>query len=684
MSRLLAAVDVGGTFIDVVLSNVDSGEARIAKVLHRKGDQGKDILAALAGLALEVGAEVADIEAVVVGTTVVTNALLEGTVARTALLTTEGFRDVLEIARMTRPSSYNLHQRRAQVVTPRDLRFDIPERLDHQGNTLVALDLAAVERCVERLQGCDVEAVAVSLLFSFVNPAHEQAIAQRLASLGVPVSLSSEVLPVFREYERTTATVLNAATMPVMAHFLAGLQALRDAGPTRAYIMGSAGGCLTFAEARRFPLKCALSGPAGGAVGALALATTHGLGDTLTLDVGGTSSDIALLRDGRIPVTDKRSIGGYPIAMASAEIDTIGAGGGSIAYLDRAGSLKVGPRSAGSTPGPVAYGRGGSEPTVTDAHAALNRLGTHSMLGGTFILDRDAAIAAIERHIAAPLGVSWQRAAHGILQLTVANIVRAIRAMSVERGHDPRGMSLVAFGGAGPLHAIEVARALEIPQVVIPYFCGVFSAQGILDVDITYDAQRTWLQDLASIDAAGLGAVAHEMLSGVLARTAADGFEASGLAIGWSADLRYRGQSHALNVLLPQMSVCGLARGREAFLAEHRKRYGHASDSLPVELLNLHLKVSQPRPNTRHLGTPPAGPVQPSAWREVWTSSDEAVRCPVYQRAELPDHWQATGPLVIEQFDAVTVLGAGDEVRVLPGTRALAIRIQSTPVGPMR
>ncbi|HEY0210897.1 hydantoinase/oxoprolinase family protein [Acerihabitans sp.] len=675
MSGLLAAVDVGGTFIDVVVTNPATGETRIAKVLHRKGDQGNDILAALGGLARQMNAGAADIDAAVVGTTVVTNALLEGALAKTALLTTAGFRDVLEIARMTRPSSYDLHARRAPVVAPRHLRLEVPERRDHHGEVLLPLDEAALDRCIEQLREEKVEAVAVSLLFSFVNPEHERRIREKLAVLGVPVSLSSDVLPVFREYERTTATVLNAATMPVMAQFLSGLQTLKDQGPAKAFIMGSAGGCLTFAEARRFPIKCAMSGPAGGAVGALDLCARHGLGEALTLDIGGTSSDIALLRNGAIPVTDERAIGGYPVAVASAEIETIGAGGGSIAYLDRAGSLKVGPRSAGSTPGPASYGRGGELPTVTDAHVALNRLGVDSMLGGEFPLDREAAVAAIERHIAAPLGVSWQRAAHGILQITTANIVRAIRAMSVERGHDPRGMTLIAFGGAGPLHAVEVARSLAIPRVLIPYFSGVFSAHGILSVDIAYDAQRTWLRELSVINARELAELARDMTGALLARAAEDGFSADDLVIAWSADLRYRGQSHALTVALPSPDAAGLAASRSTFLAEHMLRYGHASATAAVELLNLRLKISRPRTGAGEVGAASANAGAPAGQRDIWLDDAECVVCPVYQRAALPDRWRATGPLVIEQFDAVTVLGHGDVAEVLPGTRALSIRI---------
>lgn len=676
MAHLLAAADVGGTFIDIVLANSASGETRISKVLHRKGQQGEDIFAALRSLAGEMGAVLSDIQSLVVGTTVVTNALLEGKLARTAVLTTEGFRDVLEIARMTRPSSYDLHKRRAPVVSPRNLRFDIPERLDHTGDVLKPLDLEAVERVVEKLRAENVEAVAVSFLYSYVDAAHEKAARERLESLGVPVSISSEVLPVFREYERTAATALNAASIPVMSRFLDGLARVNDGGIAKTYIMGSAGGCLTFEEAERFPIKCAMSGPAGGVVGTRELAREHGFKSVLTLDVGGTSSDLAVLHDCEITVTDERVIGGYPVAIASAEIETIGAGGGSIAHIDATGLLKVGPRSAGAEPGPVAYGNGGTQPTVSDAHIALGRIGERSMLGGEFRLDRTAAIAAIDRELADPLGTSWQRAAHGVLRVTTANIVRAVRAISTERGDDPRKMLLVAFGGAGALHALDVARALSIPQVLVPYYCGVFSAHGIASVDIAYDAQRTWLKEIGTIAADEFADITGELSGQLIARVLADGFAEDELASRWQADLRYVGQSHAITVPLGRASLSGLEEARLRFIAEHRKRYGHASDTAPVELVNLRLKISRQRAEFASLAETASNvEPRPVTTRRIWLDEHNETECPVYSREDLPVGWKATGPLVIEQFDSVTVVGPADVIEVLAGSRALMVTL---------
>ncbi|MET3794707.1 hydantoinase/oxoprolinase family protein [Aquamicrobium terrae] len=676
MPHLLAAADVGGTFIDIVLADPETGRTRIGKVLHRKGRQGEDIFAALRQLVQEMDRQLSDIASLVIGTTVVTNALLEGQLAKTALFTTEGFRDVIEIARMTRPSSYDLHKRRAPVVAPRNLRFDIPERLDHTGAVLKPLDLEYLERCIEEVRSAGVEAIAVSFLYSYVDSEHEAAARERLTELGVPVSISSEVLPVFREYERTAATALNAASIPVMSRFLDGLGKVNDGGIARTYIMGSAGGCLTFSEAARFPIKCAMSGPAGGVVGTRDLARQHGFESVLTLDVGGTSSDLAVLHNAEITVTDERVIGGYPVAIASAEIETIGAGGGSIAHMDATGLLKVGPRSSGSDPGPVSYGRGGTQPTVTDAHVALNRLGERSMLGGEFRLDRPAAIAAIEKELAAPLATSWQRAAHGILRVTTANIVKAVRAISTERGDDPRNMLLVAFGGAGPLHAIEVARSLEMSRVLIPYYCGVFSAHGIAAVDIAYDAQRTWLKPLAQVDADDLADITGELAGQLMSRVAGDGFEGDELDTRWLVDLRYVGQSHALTVSLSSPDLQGLEASRKLFVAEHLKRYGHASDSAPVELVNLRLKISRPRASFGGQEQASAeAEIAPVGFRAIWLDENEEVECPVYRRQDLPVGWQGTGPLVIEQFDSATVIGRGDRIEVLPASRAMIVSI---------
>lgn len=678
MSDLIASADVGGTFIDVVVANPKAGVTRVAKVLHRRGNQGPDIISAVTDLAAEMGHDISAVETLVVGTTVVTNALLEAKLARTALVTTKGFRDVAEIARMHRPSSYDLHQRRPPVVVERDRRHEIEERLDHHGNVLTALDEGHLETLVTAIKAQKIDAVAIATLYSFIDPTHERRVADALGVLGVPVSLSSEVLPVFREYERTIATALNAATIPVMGAFLDGLANVAAGGVKRTFVMSSGGGSMTFAEARRFPIKCAMSGPAGGAVGAQAFARFHGLQSLLTLDVGGTSTDIAMLRDGRIPTTNERTIGGYPVAVPSAEIETIGAGGGSLASVDRAGRLRVGPESAGSTPGPVGYGRGGTQPTVTDAHLALHRLGERSMLDGQFPLDRQAAVGAIEAKIAEPLGIGWQRAAFGILELANASMAQAVRMMSVERGIDPRSSCLLAFGGAGALHAVEVARRLDIPNVMVPFYCGVFSAFGILSVNASYDMQRTWLRPVDAVCIDELREITGDMQAQLAARAAADHHGAIDVIHAWTLEMRFIGQSYALPVPLADVSADGLALAHQSFLGEHLARYGHASATDGVEIVNLHLTTTLPGDRQHDLNPPlaPTAMPKPRGWRDVWFSSAEATSCPVYSRNDLPDGWKAVGPVIIEQMDSVTVVGPGDAVDVQPRSRALSITLK--------
>jgi N-methylhydantoinase A len=676
LGRFSVAVDVGGTFIDVVLADALTQDIRVAKVLHRRGAQGDDIVEALRQMVASFGANLTELDTFVLGTTVVTNALLEGTLAKTALLTTEGFRDVLEIARMTRPSAYDPHRRRATPVVPRHRRFEVRERLTHAGKVLQPLDEASVSRHLAALRAEQVEAVAVSLLYSFVDPAHERRVRDLVGDeLDVPISLSSEILPVFREYERTTATAINAATTPLMRAFLDGLSSLGGKGTTHRYIMSSSGGCLTFPEARRFPVKCATSGPAGGVIGAFDIVRRYGIESALTLDVGGTSSDVAMLRGGSLPYTDGRAIAGYPIALSGVEVETVGAGGGSIASIDPTGLLKVGPRSAGARPGPVCYRAGGVHPTVTDAHLALNRLGTQSMLSGGFALDRDAAVRAIEEQIAKPLQLGWVRTALGIVEVATANIVRAVRTMSVERGHDPRRMTLIAFGGAGPLHAIDVARTLEIPEVIVPAFPGVWSAVGILSADIQYSVERTWLRPLDCINLDELQALLTNITSDLMVRAEMDGMPAENLCVRRAADLRFRGQSHSLTVDLPDASTTGLRQAEASFRIEHELRYGHAPAAVPVELVNVRVIVERPRRLATPRGKPAVVHSGSAATRPLWLDEASPVEAPVIRRETLPAGCSVAGPAVVEQYDSTIVLGRGDRLEVMDDTGTARIKV---------
>jgi N-methylhydantoinase A len=676
LGRFNAAIDVGGTFIDVVLADELTTEIRVAKVHHRHGSQGADILEALGRMVASFGAGLSELDTVVIGTTVVTNALLEGSLAKTALLTTEGFRDILEIARMTRPFAYDPHRRRPPPIVPRHRRLELRERLAHNGEVIQPLDEASVRHRLAALTEEQVEAVAICLLYSFVDPSHERRVRELIArELSVPISLSSEIMPVFREYERATATAINAATSPLMSEFLDGLTLIGEGSTTRGYIMGSSGGCLTFPEARRFPVKCATSGPAGGVIGARELARRYQIKSALTLDVGGTSSDVAMLRGPSLPYTDGRAIGGYPIALASVEVETVGAGGGSIASIDATGLLKVGPRSAGANPGPVCYRSGGVHPTVTDAHLALNRLGTKSMLGGQFTLDRNAAVHAIEEQIARPLQLSWVRAALGILEVTTANIVRAVRTMSVQRGHDPRRMVLIAFGGAGPLHAIEVARILEIPEVIVPRFPGVWSAFGILTADIQYSLERTWLRPVDGISVDEFKAFVADITCELLLRAQADGIASGDVRVRHAAEMRFQGQSYSLAVDLPDVSAEGLRRAAASFRIEHEQRYGHAPASASVEVVNIRVIVELPRKAEALERNYGADEFCAAGSRSLWLTEQSAVEAPVIQRESLRAGSTIDGPAIVEQYDSTIVLGWGDRLEVLDDTRTARVSV---------
>ncbi len=680
MGRLHAAIDVGGTFIDVIMCDAETHELAVLKLPNELAGREQSLLKAIEQLTEQFGANIGEIDTIVIGTTVVTNALLQGTLARTGLITTQGFRDVLEIARMERPAPYDLQKRRPAPLVPRHLRLEVRERVDADGQVLCPLDVDSVVAAATALRDADVQAVAVSLLFAFANPTHEQTVRGILAQeLAVPVSLSSEVLPVFREYERTSTTAINAATTLVIDRFIESIKLLLDRGVRRVYIMGSEGGCLTLQEARRYPVRCIMSGPAGGVIGGLRLATRHGLRDALTLDVGGTSTDVALLQGGALPYTDERTVGGYAVALPSVEVETVGAGGGSVAYIDPTGLLRVGPLSAGADPGPICYLRGGTRPTVTDAHVALGHIGANAMLGGNFVIDRDAATRGIEEQLGRPLGLTWARAAQGILEVVTANIVRAVRAISVERGHDPRGLTLIAFGGAGPLHALDVARSLEVPRVLIPRYPGVWSAYGILTSDISYSGYLTWFRTWNEIDVSQLAAVFDRLVGGLGARVASDGLHAAPLRIDRAVDLRYRGQSHTLTVAVDELSAPGVARAAEAFHLEHERRYGHSARTDTIEVVNIRATIVYGRPTPDHIAEAkqharPAGAAPQH--RLVWLSDPEPALCPVHQRDSLCSGQILEGPAIVEQYDSTIVLSTGDTVEVMEDGLDLLVHVR--------
>jgi len=479
-------VDVGGTFTDVV--TVVDGRLRVDKVPSTPATPEDGVVEGIETATHAAGIDPGDVGALAHGTTVATNAVLEGEWAETALLTTEGFRDVLEIARQDRPALYDLDATRPEPIVPRDRRYEIAERLDERGEVLTPLSEAEVREITRELPE-SVDAVAVCLLFAFENEDHERRVRQVLeAQEEVAVSISSEVLPEIREYERSLLTALDAALTPIMESYLGALESRLAALDVErgVQVMGSAGGSMAAATARERPVRTLLSGPAAGVRGAAFIAGRSGIDDAITMDMGGTSCDVSLVTGGEPVVTTDVEVGPYPISRPMVDVHTIGAGGGSIARVDSGGALRVGPGSAGADPGPICYGRGGTRSTVTDAQFLLGRLDP-DRFEADFDPDPDAVRAGLREHVADPLGMSVPEAAAGVLGVANANMERALRVVSVERGHDPRDLGLVAFGGAGPLHAVELADALDVPEVLVPRAAGALSALGLLASDVVYD-----------------------------------------------------------------------------------------------------------------------------------------------------------------------------------------------------
>lgn len=639
---MLVGVDIGGTFTDLVVS--EGSALRIHKLLSTPHSPADAMLAGLEALGVTPAARISH------GTTVATNAILERKGARTALITTQGFRDLLFIGRQNRPDLYALQPALPAPLIPRRWCYEVPERLDHTGAVLTPLDLNALDAVIDDMAAQGVEAVAVCFLYSYANPAHERAARARILARGAladwQVSLSSEVLPEFREYERASTTALDAYVRPVMTRYLARLEAALPR-QSRLLVMKSDGGVVGAEAARRQAVQTALSGPAAGVLGAFHVAALAGFDHIITLDMGGTSTDVALCpgAPGRRAEAD---IDGLPLRLHLLDIETIGAGGGSIARLDAGGALRVGPESAGADPGPIAYGRGGAQVTVSDANAVLGRLDPSHFLGGRMALDVDAARAALAG-LGAQMGLSADDAARGVLDVANVNIDRALRRVSIARGHDPRAFTLVAFGGAGPLHACAVAERLEIPRVLVPRHPGVLCALGLLVADITRDYSRTVLQPVTGDSRAVLGSLYDDLFQQAYDDLRAEGIADSDMAFHALVDLRYSGQSFELTVPLTD-DLAG------AFHQAHQRRYGHALPERPVEVVTLRVqavgRVAKPV-----LAPEPVFPRQPPA-------PSTRASLPAYDRAALLPGVRFAGPALVRQLDSTTFVAPGWAARV--------------------
>ncbi len=665
MSSFSIGVDIGGTFTDFVMS-VDGG-LRIHKVLSTPYDPAQAMLAGLAALSPQ---GLSSITRVSHGSTVATNAILERKGVPTALITTQGFRDILAIGRQNRPVLYALQPQLPPPLIPRRWCYEVPERLDPTGAVLTPLDVEALDAVLDDIERQEIRSVAVCFLYSFVNPTHEQAVRERILQRGLlqdwQIALSCEVLPEFREYERASTLALEAYVRPVVSSYLRRLEEeLPDTCSLR--IMKSDGGVMSARRARRQAIHTALSGPAAGVIGGFHVAQQAGYDHVITLDIGGTSTDVALCPGGLIRRAES-SIDGLPLRTRMLDIETIGAGGGSIARLDAGGALRVGPESAGADPGPIAYGLGGKQVTVTDANAVLGRLDPHHFLGGAMELHLEPARAALEQ-LARDMNLSTEAAALGVIGVANVNIDRALRQVSVARGYDPRDFTLVAFGGAGPMHACEVAERLEIPRVLVPRYPGVLCALGLLMADVALETSRSVLGAVTAETPAILQAQLDEMMAHARAELGQEGIAEEAMIFNGLVDARYQGQSYELTIPFERDLLA-------AFHAAHTHRYGHAMPQWTVEVVNLRLQavglVEKPRLAPFDLAQGRPEPLAETdstdafLGHKVAVCSDRAGEQPIalYERERLLPGATFAGPALVFQMDSTVFVAPGWSARV--------------------
>jgi N-methylhydantoinase A/oxoprolinase/acetone carboxylase beta subunit len=668
----LIGVDVGGTFTDIVYADTDSGQSLIHKVPTTPDDPARGVIAGIVELCARDDIPREAIDHVLHGTTIGTNAVLEHKGAVTGMITTAGYRDITHIGRHQRPQHYSIRQEvpwQNRPLAKRRHRMTVAERIvPPKGDVLVPLDEAAVRDAARMLRDAGVEAVAICFLFSYLDPAHESRAAEivREEWLECFVCTSSGVSPQFREFERFTTALLNAFVGPRLKAYVERLDhGLGDAGlAADLHVMCSNGGVATAATVAQRPVLTLLSGPAAGVLGGAWSGGLSNRKQLITFDVGGTSADIGIAIDGYFAEATARDtwIGGFPVLAPMIDIYTIGAGGGSIAYIDDGGAFRVGPRSAGAAPGPAAYGHGGAEPTVTDANLVLGRLDPDNFLGGAMRLDLEAARRVVGR-LADRLGLSLEATAEGILTIVNANMANAISSRTVQKGLDPRDFVLVAFGGAGPLHGAEVARMLGIPEVVVPAYPGITSAVGLLTTDLKYDAVRTEFQAGDAVDLDRLNADFAAMQEELARQLMADGVQPEDAAFQRAGDLRYVGQGYELRVPFPDaaLDAAALAAAFARFGELHRAEYGHVFPNSPIEIVNIRVtgigrmaKIAAPRPPEG--GSLEAALVKtaPCAFRVG--DRLETLQTPFYRRDALPLDEKVIGPAIILQTDSTTVV----------------------------
>ena len=662
--QVRVAIDVGGTFTDVVKLVPETGELRFEKVPTTPQEPTSGVLAAFA----KAEADPSTVETFNHGSTLGLNSLLTRTGARIAIIGTRGFRDVYLLGRTDRNVMYDFAYQKPEALLERYDTFEVTERSMFDGSVVAPLDEADAREVAREIAARGYDAVAVAFLHAYANPEHEAQMRDILAeeAPGVEVSLSHELSREYREYERTSTAVLDAYIKPIMRSYLLALEGELEArGFEGRFLMSrSGGGAMTASAAREQPVNLILSGPAGGVVGGGGFSRLINRPNLITIDMGGTSLDASLVLDGAPVLYHGAEFEGLPINTPSLYIHTIGAGGGSLGYLDEAGALQVGPKSAGAVPGPAAYGRGGTEPTFTDAALAVGYLGVDTPLGGELTLQRDNSIAALEP-IAAELGLSVTKLARGMLQISNTKIVGAVRAITIELGHDPKDFALLSFGGGGGLVAVDVARELGVPEVIVPPGQGAFSALGMLMADVQHDYSRTTIQPLDELDAAAANALYADMEAEAAEALASEGFDAGRRAFNRVVAVRYSGQEHSVTVEYPADGSDPREAIRGEFDRLHLRQYGHTMDD-PIEIttLRLHAVGVVDKPDLPRMAARPSGEGYPSGVRTVTLPDDTEAEYALVAREDLLAGDVVDGPAVVTEHTATTVLHAGDRLEV--------------------
>ncbi len=660
-------IDTGGTFTDVVLVDEATGTVYTTKTPSTPPEFDRGVLAGLDKVIEREGYEGTDVDFLSHGTTVGTNAVLEGEIPDLGLITNDGLRDVLEIGDQTRPELYNLQTDKPPSLIPRHLRKGVPARMDAQGEEVEPLDEEATAVAVDELVDEGVEAIVVSMLFSYLNDAHERGVGRIIEERapGMDYSLSSAVHPEIREYDRTITTVLNQGIKSTVQDYFARLDegADRRAIDAPFNVMHSGGGLFSTSQATDNAIRTVLSGPAAGAVAAKSVSNSEGYADAIGMDMGGTSADVSIVRDGEIVRSTDGEINDLPINSPMIDINTVGAGGGSIAWIDEGGALRVGPESSGADPGPICYGQGGTRPTVTDANLILGRINPDNFLEGEMELAVERTREGFRERIAEPLGQGLEEAAQSVIDVANASLAREIRRVTVERGNDPADFALVAFGGAGPLQAPAVAEEMDMETVIVPRSPGVFSARGLLIADVRVDESHSYRGD--GIDPAAVDEQFVELEESLLARFGEQGFEAEETTVERQVDMRYQGQAYEITVTAPVGAFDGsaLEETTRRFHEEHARLYGHAMEDEPVEIVTVRANGYVPTPELRDTMGAAVGDAERGR-REVYFRGEGLVETTVYERTALEPGTSFDGPAILEESGSTAIVHPGSTAHV--------------------